>query len=122
MPKIFHDPHKNPLVPSPTYLMYGPLFHIMTSASQFLVFLLAIPLQCISKDNTASCFFKIFCIYYVTCCLRIHTSCCLSMFQILTKQIPILHIIINLVNVLSTSLWLFYTSASTFGSTWRYRK
>ena len=25
MPKIFHDPHKNPLGPRPTYLMYGPL-------------------------------------------------------------------------------------------------
>ena len=25
MPKIFHDPHKNPPVPPPTYLMYGPL-------------------------------------------------------------------------------------------------
>ena len=23
MPKIFHDPHKNPPLPSPTYLMYG---------------------------------------------------------------------------------------------------
>ena len=26
LPKIFHDPHKNPLAPPPpTYLMYGPL-------------------------------------------------------------------------------------------------
>ena len=25
MPKVFHDPHKNPPVPPPTYLMYGPL-------------------------------------------------------------------------------------------------
>ena len=25
MPKIFHGPHKNPLPPPPTYLMYGPL-------------------------------------------------------------------------------------------------
>ena len=25
MPKIFHDPHKNPPAPPPTYLMYGPL-------------------------------------------------------------------------------------------------
>ena len=24
MPKIFHAPYKNPPVPSPTYLMYGP--------------------------------------------------------------------------------------------------
>ena len=24
MPKIFHGPHKNPPVPSPTYLMFGP--------------------------------------------------------------------------------------------------
>ena len=24
MPKIFHDPHKNPLALPPTYLMYGP--------------------------------------------------------------------------------------------------
>ena len=32
------------------------LFHIMTGANQVLVFLLAIPLQRISKDNTAYCF------------------------------------------------------------------
>ena len=25
MPKIFHDPHKNPPAPPPTYLMYAPL-------------------------------------------------------------------------------------------------
>ena len=25
MPKIFHDPHKNPPAPRPIYLMYGPL-------------------------------------------------------------------------------------------------
>ena len=25
MPKIFHDPHKNPLAPSSTYLMFGPI-------------------------------------------------------------------------------------------------
>ena len=25
MPKIFHDPHKNPPAPTPTYLMYAPL-------------------------------------------------------------------------------------------------
>ena len=24
MPKIFHDPHKNPPVAPPKYLMYGP--------------------------------------------------------------------------------------------------
>ena len=24
MPKIIHDPHKNPPAPPPTYLMYGP--------------------------------------------------------------------------------------------------
>ena len=24
MPKIFHDPHKNPRASPPTYLMYGP--------------------------------------------------------------------------------------------------
>ena len=24
MPKIFHDPRKNPPAPSPTYLMHGP--------------------------------------------------------------------------------------------------
>ena len=26
MPKIFHGPHKDPLAPPPTYLMYSPLF------------------------------------------------------------------------------------------------
>ena len=25
MPKIFHDPYKNPPAPLPTYLLYGPL-------------------------------------------------------------------------------------------------
>ena len=29
MPKIFHDPHKNPPAPSPTYLMYGPLLEVL---------------------------------------------------------------------------------------------
>ena len=28
MPKIFHEPHKNPPAPSPTYLMYSPLLQI----------------------------------------------------------------------------------------------
>ena len=36
------------------------LFHVMTNVSQFLVFLLAILLQCISKGNTASCFLTYF--------------------------------------------------------------
>ena len=27
VPKIFHDPYKNPPAPLPTYLMYGPLLH-----------------------------------------------------------------------------------------------
>ena len=31
MPKIFHDPHKNPPAPPPTYLMYGPLYKNNTS-------------------------------------------------------------------------------------------
>ena len=26
MPKIFHDPYKNPPAPPPTYIMYGPLW------------------------------------------------------------------------------------------------
>ena len=30
MPKIFHDPHKNPLAPPPTYLMYGPLADVFS--------------------------------------------------------------------------------------------
>ena len=25
MPKTFHDPYKNPAVPTPIYIMYGPL-------------------------------------------------------------------------------------------------
>ena len=29
MPKIFHDPYKNPPAPSPTYLMYGPLLEVL---------------------------------------------------------------------------------------------
>ena len=32
MPKIFHDPHKNPPVPPPIYLMYSPLENIQFSA------------------------------------------------------------------------------------------
>ena len=28
MPKLSHDPHKNSLAPSPTYLMYGPLIEL----------------------------------------------------------------------------------------------
>ena len=124
MPKIFHDPHKNPLAPPPTYLMCGPLFHIMTSASQVLVFLLAMPLQCISKDNTASCFlnFFVFIMSPVVSEFTLHVVCLCFKLRHLTKQIPTLHNIINLVNVLSTIHWLFYTSASTFASTWRYRK
>ena len=31
MLKIFHYPHKNPPAPSPTYLMYGPLYKNNTS-------------------------------------------------------------------------------------------
>ena len=27
MPKMFHDPNKNPPAPPPTYLMYGPLLY-----------------------------------------------------------------------------------------------
>ena len=30
MTNIFHDPHKNPPPPTPTYLMYGSLFKWMT--------------------------------------------------------------------------------------------
>ena len=30
MPKIFYGPHKNPPAPPPTYLMYGPLFIILS--------------------------------------------------------------------------------------------
>ena len=35
MPKIFHDPNKNPLAPPPTFLMYSPLwnFFILTLLS-----------------------------------------------------------------------------------------
>ena len=49
------------------------------------------PSSCVFTCNTTSVHLKrqycllfsnIFCIYYVTCCLRTHTSCCLSMFQI----------------------------------------
>ena len=61
------------------------LFHIMTSISQILVFLLVILLQCISKDSTSSWVFNIFYVYDVTFCLRTHTSCCLYMLQIQTS-------------------------------------
>ena len=36
MPKIFHDPHKTPSTPAPTYLMYGALYIVKTVNMSFL--------------------------------------------------------------------------------------
>ena len=79
------------------------IFHLMTSVSQVLVFSLAILLQCIWKDNTASCFltFFVFIMSPVVSELTLHAVCLCFRFRYLTKQIPTLHNIINLVNVLS---------------------
>ena len=32
IPKIFHGPHKNPPAAPPTYLMYSPLYKVLSSA------------------------------------------------------------------------------------------
>ena len=58
------------------------LFHMKTSVSQVLVFLLAILLQCISK-NTTSCVLTVF-VFIMSPAVSELTSCCLSMFQIQT--------------------------------------
>ena len=64
-------------------------FHIMTSESQVLVFLPEILIQCISKDNTASCFVKffIFIMSPVVSELTLHAVCVYFNFSHLTKQI-----------------------------------
>ena len=38
MPKIFHDHHKNPLAPPPTYLMYSPLINNKTFENVSVIF------------------------------------------------------------------------------------
>ena len=76
------------------------LFHIMTS--QVLVFLLAILLQCVSKDNTASCFLMPFVFIIVTCCLRTHKF---MMFvyvldsDISLSRFPLYIILINILSI-----------------------
>ena len=84
------------------------LSHIMTSVSQVLVFLLAILLQWISKDSTASCFlsFFVFVMSPVVSELTLHAVCLCFEFRHLTKQIPTLQNIINLVNVLSIGYFI----------------
>ena len=83
------------------------LSHAMTSVSQVLVFLLAILLQWISKDNTASCFltFFLFVMSPVFSELTLHAVCLCFKFRHLTKQIPTLHNI-NLVSVLSIGYFI----------------
>ena len=69
--------------------------------------LLAILLQCISKENTASCFltFFVFIMSPVVSELTLHTVCLCFKFRHLTKQIPTLHNI-NLVSVLSIGYFI----------------
>ena len=76
----------------------------MASVSQVLVFLLAILLQFISKDNTASCFLTcfVFIMSPVVSELKLHSVYLCFKFRHLTKQIPTLNNFINLDNVLST--------------------
>ena len=82
------------------------LFHIVTSVSQVLMFLLAVLLQYISKHNTASCFLTsfVFIMSPVVSELTFHAVC--ICFRHLTKQILTLHNIINLVNVLSIGYFI----------------
>ena len=56
------------------------LFHIMASVTQVLVLLLAILLQCISKENTASCFLTsfVFIMSLVASKLTYHAVCLFS--------------------------------------------
>ena len=84
------------------------VFPIMTSVSQVLVFLLAILLQCISKDSTDSCFltFFVYIMSPVVSELILHAVCLCFKFRHLTKQILTLHNIINLVNVLSVGYFI----------------
>ena len=79
------------------------LFNMMTSVSQVLVFL-----QCISKENSASCFlaFFVFIMSPVVSELTLHAVCLCFKFRHLTKQIPTLHNIINLVSVLSIGYFI----------------
>ena len=84
------------------------LLHIITSVSQVLVFLLAIPHQCISKDNTGSCFLTsfVFIMSPVVSELTLHAVCLFFKLRHLPKQILTLHNIINLVNVLSIGYFI----------------
>ena len=84
------------------------LFHIMTSVIQVLVFLLAILLQYNSKDNAASCFLStfVFIVSPVFSELTFPAVCLCFKFRHLTKQIPTLHNIINLNNVLSNGYFI----------------
>ena len=78
----------------------------MTSVRQVPLFLLAILLQCISKVNTASCFYFIFIMSPVVSELTLHAVCLCFKLRRLAKQIPTLHNIINLINVLSIGYFI----------------
>ena len=81
------------------------LFHIMASISQVLVFLLAILLQCISKDNAASCFLMLFVFIMspVISELTLHAVClCFNK----DFYVSTLHNIINLINALSIGYFM----------------
>ena len=84
------------------------LFNIMTSVKQVPLFLLAILLQCISKVNTASCFLTsfVFIMSPVVSELTRHAVCLCFKFRRLSNQIPTLHNIINLINVLSIDYFI----------------
>ena len=76
------------------------LFHIMTNVSHVLLFLLAILLQCISRDNTVSCFLTsfVFIMSPIVSELTLHAVFLCFRFRYFTNQIPTLHKIINLVS------------------------
>ena len=105
------------------------LFHSMASVSQVLLFLLAIILQHISKDNTASCFLTSFVLLSHLLSKNSHfmlfvyvSNSDISLNRFLICIILLIWSMYPLVILYYTTHWLFYTAASTFALTWRYRK
>ena len=81
---------------------------IVRSVSQVLVFLIAILPQCISKENTTSCFltFFVFIMSPGVLELPLHAVCLCFKFRHLTKNLPTFHNI-QLVNVLSFGYFIY---------------
>ena len=81
------------------------LFHIMTSGTKVLLFLLAILLQCISKENNTSYFLRFF-VSIMSPVVSELTVCLCFEFRHFTKPIPTLHTIIDFFNVLSIGYFI----------------